>query len=142
MKAAAIFLLGMAALMVSAVSMTAQPPASARGNCFSNYDPKAEVTMKATVEDVTQVAGKRGWNGTHLIVNGDGGMIEVHLGPSNYIEKQQFSFAKGEQIEVIGSKVKLEDADVILARLITKDGKTLTLRNEQGIPNWSRGRTR
>ena len=142
MKAAALSLLGIAMLVITTTSM-AQPPAWAGGgNCVSNYDPRAEVTMKATVEDVTQVAGKRGWNGTHLTVSGEGGTIEVHLGPSNYIEKQQFSFAKGDQIEVTGSKVKFEGTEVVLARQITKDGKTLILRNEQGIPNWSRGRAR
>jgi hypothetical protein len=67
------------------------------------------------------------------------GSLEVHLGPTSYLEKQQFAFAKGDQIEVIGSKVKIESADVVIAREVKKGGKTLTLRNAQGVPAWSKG---
>jgi hypothetical protein len=31
------------------------------------------------------------------------------------------------------------DKEALLGREITKDGKTLVLRNAQGIPQWSRG---
>ena len=67
------------------------------------------------------------------------GSLEVHLGPTSYLEKQQFAFAKGDQIEVIGSKVKIESADVVIAREVKKGGKTLTLRDAQGVPFWSKG---
>jgi hypothetical protein len=48
-------------------------------------------------------------------------------------------FAKGDQVEVIGSKVKGTDTEVVIAREVKKDGKVLTLRNAQGIPAWRRG---
>lgn len=48
-------------------------------------------------------------------------------------------FVKGDQVEVIGSKVKGTDAVVVIARDVKKDGKVLTLRNAQGIPAWRRG---
>ena len=51
-----------------------------------------------------------------------------------------FTFAKGDQIEVVGSRVKFGDADVLLAREVQKDGKTLVLRDANGIPKWSRAR--
>jgi hypothetical protein len=49
---------------------------------------------------------------------------------------------EGDQIEVIGSKVKYQGADALVAREVRKGGKALTLRNVQGIPQWSRGRRR
>jgi hypothetical protein len=104
-----------------------------------NYDPKTEVTVKGTIEEVQQQEGRRGWTGTHLLLKTDSGTLAVHVGPSAYIAKQQFSFAKGDAIEVLGSKVTMAGKDTLLAREITKDGKTLVLRNAQGIPEWAGG---
>ncbi|HVO63941.1 MAG TPA: hypothetical protein VMT53_23670 [Terriglobales bacterium] len=110
------------------------------GKRMSNYDPKSEVTMSGTVDHITQQSGRRGWQGTHLFLKTDNGVIEVHVGPADYIASQQFSFAAGDVVEVTGSKIKMQDQDVLLAREIKKEGKTLVLRNPQGVPNWSRGR--
>jgi DNA/RNA endonuclease YhcR with UshA esterase domain len=109
------------------------------GKHMSNYDPKSEVTMSGTVDRVTQESGQRGWHGTHLFLKTDSGTIEVHVGPTDYIAGQQFSFATGDVVEVTGSKIKMQDQDAFIAREIKKAGKTLVLRNAQGIPNWSRG---
>ncbi len=51
-----------------------------------------------------------------------------------------FSFAKGDQVEALGSKVRAGGKEVIVAREITKDKRTLVLRNGQGVPQWSGGR--
>jgi DNA polymerase III alpha subunit len=112
------------------------------GNCLSNYDPKTETVITGTVQQVTQQTGKRGWNGTHLTVQTDSGAIRVHLGPSNYLAKQQFSFGAGDQLSITGSKVTMQGTEVLIAREIKKGDKTLVLRNAQGIPNWSGGRCR
>lgn len=104
------------------------------------YDPKSEVTVKGTVQDVQQQTGKNGWSGTHLTLKADAGTFDVHVGPSSYIAQKQFSFAKGDKIEVVGSKVTISGKEALLAREITKDGKTLVLRNAQGVPEWSGGK--
>ncbi len=105
-----------------------------------NYDPKTEVTVKGMVEDVQQqVAGKKGQMGTHLVLKTDSGTLPIHVGPSAYIASKQFSFAKGDEIEVLGSKVSIGGEETLLAREITKQGKTLVLRNAQGVPQWAGG---
>ncbi len=104
-----------------------------------NYDPQTEVTISTAVQEVVQSTRKGVCTGTHLIVKTDAGTQEVHLGPTSYLDSQQFSFAKGDEIEVTGSKVVLQGNDVILARQIKKGGKTLVLRNAQGVPNWAGG---
>lgn len=106
-----------------------------------NYNPSRETTVKGTVEEVKQVSGRHGWNGTHLMLKTEAGQMDVHVGPSSYISRQGFSFAKGDQVEVLGSQVKMGGSDALIAREIKKDDKTLTLRNAQGIPQWS-GRRR
>jgi hypothetical protein len=45
-------------------------------------------------------------------------------------------FKSGDEIEIVGSKVKKDDTDLILAREITKGGDTLTLRFKDGKPAW------
>ncbi|HEY5176766.1 MAG TPA: hypothetical protein VII95_14490 [Terriglobales bacterium] len=112
------------------------------GMGMPNYDPKTEVTVKGTIEDIQQQQGRHGWMGTHLVMKTDSGTLDVHVGPSGYITENHFSFAKGDAIEVIGSKVIIQDKDALLARQIIKDGKTLVLRNAQGIPEWSGSRWR
>ncbi len=102
-----------------------------------NYDPKTEMTVKGTVKEVQELAGRGAGTGTHLILKTDSGTLPVHVGPSAYIAKKQFSFSKGDQIEVLGSKVSIAGKETILAREIKKEGKTLVLRNAQGIPEWA-----
>jgi len=124
-------------VLLALIAMTAVAQGGYGGRI---YDPKSEVTVKGTVQDVQQQTGKKGWSGTHLTVNTDAGTFDVRVGPSSYIAQKQFSFAKGDEIEVVGSKVTISGEEALLAREITKDGKTLLLRNAQGVPEWSGGR--
>ena len=110
------------------------------GKGMGNYDPKTEVTVKGTIEDVQQQTGKAAWSGTHLKLKTDAATIDVHVGPSSYIAKKQFTFTKGDTIEVVGCKVTMAGQEALVAREITKDGKTLVLRNAQGVPEWAGGR--
>ncbi len=102
------------------------------------YDPTTEITVKGTVEKVTEI-GEHGWTGTHLTLRTSKQTYDVHVGPTAYVARSGFTFSAGDQIEVTGSKIKFGGADAIVAREIDKDGKVLTLRDRQGIPGWSRG---
>lgn len=107
-----------------------------------NYDPSTETTVTGTIQEVKQVTGRRGWNGTHLVLKTEAGPLEVHVGPESYIAAQGFSFALGEEVEVLGSRVKLGSSQALIAREIKQKDKTLVLRNAQGIPQWRGGRRR
>ena len=115
-------------------------PGSGRG--VPRYDPSTEVTVKGTVEEVSQKTGPMGWGGTHLTLKTDSETLDVHLGPSSFLSKNQFEFAKGDQVEITGSKIEYQGSAALLARELKKDGKTLTLRNAQGIPEWAGSRRR
>ncbi len=107
-----------------------------------SYDPKTVISVSGTVAKVTQQTGPRGWNGTHLSLKTQDGVVDVHLGPASFISQQGFQFTEGDQIEVTGSKITYQNATAIIAREVKKGGKVLTLRDEQGYPKWSRGRQR
>lgn len=102
------------------------------------YNPSTETTVKGTVEEVRTVSGRRGWAGAHLTLKSDDKTMDVHVGPSWFLSQNNFTFAKGDEVEVIGSKVTYQKADALVAREIKKGGKTLTLRNADGYPVWSR----
>jgi hypothetical protein len=78
--------------------------------------------------------------GTHLTVKASDETRDVMLGPSNFISDKGFSFAKGDSIEVTGSKVTMRGTAHVIAREIVKDGKTLTLRDKRSTPQWAGGR--
>lgn len=51
------------------------------GTGMSMYDPKTEVTVKGTIEDVQQQTGSRSWSGTHLALKTDAAIFEVNVAP-------------------------------------------------------------
>ena len=130
------------ATMVSVVCLVSSALAQGGGRARRFYDPSTETTVKGSVEKVMEVTGRQGWNGTHLTLRADNQTYDVHVGPSDYVSKNGFTFSAGDQIEVTGSKIKVGGTDTMIAREIKRGDKVLTLRNRQGIPMWSgRGRS-
>jgi hypothetical protein len=125
-------------LLVAGIASSAL--AQGGGRAGRLYDPSTETTLKGTVEKVSQVTGYHGWSGTHLVLRTEDRTYDVHVGPSEYLSKIGLNFSTGDQIEVTGSKVKLDGADAIIAREIKKQDKVFTLRDSQGFPRWSGGR--
>ena len=129
---------------ISAWTLLVALPALAQGpgrrRWARHYNPATEVRVKGTVEEVRQVGRYGGGPGTHIILRTEKENLEVHLGPTAFVTLSGFTFASGDHIEVVGSRVKFGDADVLLAREVQKDGKTLVLRDANGIPKWSRAR--
>jgi hypothetical protein len=66
--------------------------------------------------------------------------MDVRLGPASFVSGKGFTFAKGDAVEITGSKVSMDGKDAVIAREVVKDGKTLTLRDKMGRPMWSGGR--
>jgi hypothetical protein len=131
----------MAALLVAASLATAQPHAG-RGMGM-RYDKSTEVTVKGTVEAVlVGHSGMRGMGmGTHLTFKTDSGDVDVHVGPGWWLTEQKIEFAKGDQLEVVGSSVTFNGEKALIAREITKGDRKIILRDANGIPVWSgRGR--
>src|SRR6266700_3427225 len=63
--------------------------------------------------------------------------VDVYLCPQAFLADMGFSFSKGDEIALTGSKVKQGEADLILAREVVKGNDTLVLRDEKGSPVWS-----
>jgi hypothetical protein len=111
------------------------------------YNTETEVTITGIVDNVLQVTGKdatvrvvncpRGWTGTHLRLKTDAGTLHVHVGPSAYLARKNFSIAIGDKLTVLGSKIQYQGSDFLIAKEITKGDEVLTLRNSAGFPLWT-----
>jgi len=106
------------------------------GMKMTRYEVSTEATITGTVEDVLQPQQGR-MMGTHLVVKTATETIEVHVGPSNFVSGKGFTFAKGDSVQVVGSKVTIEGKEALIAREVTRGGKTLTLRDKTGRPLWA-----
>lgn len=122
------------AILFGVVLVSAQGPGPPKG--MRMYNPATETTLKGTIVAVTKEARGR-MMGTHLTVKTAEGAREVMLGPTQFIEGKHFTFAKDDSIEVTGSKVTMGGSEYVVAREVVKDGKTLTLRDKSGTPEWA-----
>jgi hypothetical protein len=128
-----------AVLVVGAVSI-ASAQTGRRG--LPMYDAKTETTITGTVESIETITGpggrgRRGLGGTHVIVKTKADTLEVHVGPTAYLTEHKITLAKGDTVEILGSRVTIDDEPVLLARQITKGTDKWTLRDASGRPLWS-----
>ena len=100
------------------------------------YNPATVVTMEGTVTGVRQVSAGSPLAGVHLTLKSKTGPVDVYVGPSDFLKFLKATFPIGDQIQIIGSKVKLENADVILARQADDGYELITLRESNGAAEW------
>jgi hypothetical protein len=117
---------GLATVTDKAIKIEAEP----------RYDVATVIDVDATVMDIREVPRTNPLRGIHLTLKIESEMIDVYLGPVEYLKDFDITFAKGDQIELIGSKVKFESARIVLARQVRRDDSTLYLRNAKGKPYW------
>ena len=56
--------------------------------------------------------------------------------PKSFLDDMGVTFKKGDEIQVTGSKVKLDGAELTLAREVSKGEDKLILRFDNGKPAW------
>jgi hypothetical protein len=103
-----------------------------------NYDPKTVETVQGKVLSVEQMQ-QRG-HGVHLMLQTEKETIAVHLGPSWYIDKQTPRIEANDTITVTGSRITIDGKPAIIAAQVKKGNEVLKLRDDNGVPVWSRGR--
>jgi len=124
--------------LVAVVLAGAPLAAQGRGTGMPRYDKATEITVKGIVEAVRPHHGRGGGTGLHLSLKTDAGTLDVHVGPTVWLTKQQYAFAEDDVLEITGSSVRVNGKDAFLAREIRKGDATMTLRSTDGRPRWSR----
>jgi hypothetical protein len=130
----------LAAMLLVAATAGAFARQSSREWRGPNYDKASEVTVRGEVIDVMTQTGRRQNKGVHVTVAGDDGTVVVHLGPASYLDKQNLALVKGDVVEIVGSRTKIEGEEVLLARSVKKGETVTVLRDEIGRPMWSRSK--
>jgi hypothetical protein len=121
----------------AAEQVEATPELMKRQAAGPKYDPSAEVKLKGSIEEVKNIAEH-----THLLIRTAGQLQEVYLAPADFLADLECSFSKGDEVEIVGSKVRLESGvERVLVRQLVRGQLTLTLRDPKGAPvwDWKRG---
>jgi len=100
------------------------------------YDPATEAKLKGTVEEFKLVPPSGGKPVGYLTVKSGANTVEVYLGPKKFLDDMGANFKTGDAVEVTGSKVTQDGAELILARQVEKGDDTLILRFKDGKPAW------
>jgi len=107
------------------------------------YDTKTVETISGEVISVDKIKPMKGMSyGIHMTVKTDKETISVHMGPAWFIENQDIKITPKDKIAVTGSRVSFSGKPAIIAAEVKKEGETLKLRDESGIPVWSGWRKR
>ena len=102
---------------------------------FAASDPAYNASSVVDVDGVI-AAVRTASDGTHLTVKTKNATLDVYLAPTEFLRIFKTSFPVGNEIEVVGSKVKVENNDVVLAREVSVGSATITLRDAHGAPDW------
>ena len=111
-----------------AVSGLAQAP--------PKYDLATEMKIKGVVEELKFVPPTGGKPVAYLVLKSGEDTVEVLLCPKKFLDDMGASFEPPDAVEITGSKVKQDGADLILAREVVKGDDVLTLRFKDGKPAW------
>ncbi len=125
------------AVAAAILSVAALAMAQGMGPQHRVYNPATVTTIRGEVVGVHVWAPRGRVHILELRVRDESGVTVVHLGPVLFVRQQGFQFRRGDHVEVTGSKVTTQHYHYIVAREVVKDGKTLTLRDEQGRPAWA-----
>ena len=102
------------------------------------YDVANEVTIKGVVEGVKEfqcpVSGAL--DGHITVKTDDGKTFLVHLASPKFLKEYDISFAKGDRVEMLGAKAKVEEQEDILARKIERGNQNFLFRDKDGKPLW------
>jgi len=92
--------------------------------------------MKGVVEEL-KLPPKGSENGVaYLLVKDGTDTLDVYLCPKSFLDEMGVTFSKGAEIALVGSKVKENGADLVLAREVVNGNDTVVLRDDKGNPVW------
>jgi hypothetical protein len=102
------------------------------------YNPATVETISGKITAINEVTPMKGMSyGIHLTVKTDKGPVSVMLGPAWYIERLDTKLAKGDMVEVKGSRISYEGKPAIVAAEVKKGDAVLKLRDDNGVPAWA-----
>lgn len=107
-------------------------PVTAQGAAL--YNAANEVVVKGIVQEVQEFdcPVSEGDLASHLMLKTADGVFQVHLAPVRILASHKLSFAPGDQIQAVGSKVRLDGKNGVIAREISRGNETFIFRDHEG----------
>lgn len=111
------------------------------------YDAARETTFEGTIQEVVVEHTAGSPAGMHLMVAGPKGLVDAHIGPFMSKETKEV-LQPGVPVRIVGASIELHGKTYFLARQLTVDGNTVTVRSPRGFlvrtqsPRPDRARTR
>ena len=84
------------------------------------YDPATEAKFKGTIEELKLVPPSGGKPVAYLVIKSGPDAMQIFRCPKKFLDDMGVEFKANDEIEVIGSKVKQDGADLTLAREVSK----------------------
>ncbi len=100
----------------------------------ARYDPQSEIRVKGIVVGANDPGV--GEAGSYLVLQTRDGTVEVYLAAPKLMQQYRLTFAQGEEVEVVGSRVVLDGREALLAREISRGEEVFVFRDAQGKPLW------
>jgi len=123
-------------LLILTIVVLALPLAQAQSTA-PKYDLATEAKMKGTVEELKLPDKGKDKEAAHLTLKTTDATIDVYLCPKSFLDDMGSTLAKGDEVNLTGSKVKQDGVDLVLARELVKGTDTLVLRDDKGKPVWN-----
>jgi len=113
-------------------TMKFERPVTAQGAAL--YNRANETTVKGVVQQLAEFdcPVSEGEVGSHLTLMTANGAILIHLAPARIMRSHQMSFAPGDQLEVVGSTVRIGGKEGLIAREVTRGNESFVLRDPDG----------
>jgi|GEM_PF-2418424 len=105
------------------------------------FDPHKIVTFQGQVERLDTITrqGRQAVNNRKTLiayVKTPQGTSVVHLGPAEFLARQNFRPQVGQTLTITGGQVSTRQGEVILATSIKDGNGSYRLRDDNGIPVW------
>ena len=100
------------------------------------YDLQTESKKKGIIDEVKLLTLGSRKDFVQLILKSGEEKLSVFICPKPFQDEMGITFTKGDEIAVTGSRVKQEEADVILARELVRGTDTLQFRDDKGKAVW------
>jgi len=120
------------AILLSVLGVKFHSTTSLQGAAL--YSPANEVTTTGIVTEVQEFdcPVSEGELGDHLMLKTANGVLLIHLAPARVMHSQNLVFSPGDQLKVVGARVRLLGENGLIAQEITRGNESYTFRDHEG----------
>src|SRR5215475_13315661 len=123
-------------LLIPTIALFVSPLAMGQSTA-PKYDLATEAKMKGTVQDLKLPDKGNDKEAAHITLKTTDATFDVYLCPKSFLDDIGSTLAKGDEVNLTGSKIKQDGVDLVLAREVVKGTDTLVLRDDKGKPVWN-----